>query len=446
MFPELVTGREDGFEIGAWTLLIGSTARGEASCNLSERILQIPLGPDATSRVVRAHELIHIRVSPHTRDHDVWHGSLAPRAIECAEELRVNALLSRIGFSTELLRDGSEKVGARRIAEAGDWSEAVCFLMAVVGTGSEKDFFSGIRQGCPSWLAGLRALRKRALQLLGVFDSARLGSTRRDCEGLASGFAEFTVVLATIMTQSMAARPPVTPEELRSFRRSLEPGGRRPATGRFAELLIDHTLTMAARPRSSGVPRTRASASGTVMRYPGRLITDEQQRAFGERRTVHGGVVVIDQSGSMDVDPTEMAALLRLAPNALVIGYSHRPGAGGSSPNAWILANRGAVAVECPTGNVGNGVDGPVLDWAIARRRANEPVVWVTDGQVTDSHDHPCDELTTYCANLVRRHGIRMVSSLQESGRWLRPIRLVEGSNWPSFGRVGRKVLELQRN
>ena len=65
VFPELVTGREDGFASRPWTVKAGSTQRGEASCNLTERILEVPLGRDATSRVIRAHELMHARVSPH---------------------------------------------------------------------------------------------------------------------------------------------------------------------------------------------------------------------------------------------------------------------------------------------------------------------------------------------------------------------------------------------
>jgi len=133
--PELVTGREDGFGDAAWTVKSGSTRRGEASCNLSERILEVPLGLDATSRVVRAHELMHARVSPHRIEHYNVLEEMAPRALECAEELRINTLIARLDFDVALLRDGSEKSGARCIAEGGDWSEAICFLMAVLGTG-----------------------------------------------------------------------------------------------------------------------------------------------------------------------------------------------------------------------------------------------------------------------------------------------------------------------
>ena len=123
----------------------------------------------------------------------------------------------------------------------------------------------------------------------------------------------------------------------------------------------------------------------------------------------------------------------------------HRPGDLGATPNAWVLVNRGRVAVHWPDGNVGNGVDGPALRWALARRRDGEPVVWVTDGQVTDSHDHPCDELTRECAELVREHRIRLVHGIDEVPRALRAPRPLVSPELASFGRVGRQLKEMAR-
>ena len=119
VFPELVYGRRDGFEQGRWTVESGEARRGGASCNLSERCLRVPQDDDAVARVVRAHELMHIRVSPHRREHVPDEG-LPERALECAEEFRVNRLLSLLGFDTGLLCDGSEKLGARRLAESAE--------------------------------------------------------------------------------------------------------------------------------------------------------------------------------------------------------------------------------------------------------------------------------------------------------------------------------------
>ena len=176
------------------------------------------------------------------------------------------------------------------------------------------------------------------------------------------------------------------------------------------------------------------------MRYPSRLLTDDRKRAFAKRVSVHGGIVVIDQSGSMDIDETTLAALLRVAPNAIVVGYSHRPGDVGRTANAWMLANRGAVATSFPSGNVGNGVDGPVLRWAIGERRGSEPIVWVTDGQVTDSHDHPDELLTLECARLVTGARIRLVRHLDRAGRALTSGQPTQPSTWAEFGRLGRKM------
>jgi hypothetical protein len=367
---------------------------------------------------------------------------LAARALECAEELRVNTLVARLGFDVALLRDGSERNGAQRLAEADDWSEALCFLMAVLGTGAEKEYLAGIRKAKPSWLPALRAVRKRALAMMVGFTTTSLGATRLNGERIPSGYFDATVALARILTPAMSARVPSTSEELRQFRRSLEPGGRRPPSGRFAPLRFDEAIVMSARARSAGVRRARPHSAGVVMRYPSRLLTDELRRAFAQRIAVHGGIVIIDQSGSMDIEEEELRSLLRTAPDALVVGYSHRPGDLGLVPNVWILANRGAVALNLPTGNVGNGVDGPVLEWAIARRRGSEPLVWVTDGQITDSHDHPDGQLTKECAHLVRVARIRLVRDLEQAGRALHLNQPTKRSSWPEFGRLGRKLME----
>jgi hypothetical protein len=180
------------------------------------------------------------------------------------------------------------------------------------------------------------------------------------------------------------------------------------------------------------------------MRYPSRLLTDHHKRAFATRTTVHGGIVIIDQSGSMDIDAHALSTLLQRAPDALVVGYSHRPGDIGATPNVWILADRGSVARTVPSGNIGNGVDGEVLEWALRRRHGTEHIVWITDGQVTDSHDHPDDRLSVHCAVLVRRHRIRLVKELSGAATALSAGRTPERMAWPQFGRVGRKLLELQ--
>jgi hypothetical protein len=314
--------------------------------------------------------------------------------------------------------------------------------MAVLGTGAERDFINGIRHSAAPWLPALRNVRKRALEIFSQ-DTRILAATHLDDAGLPSGYACSTLALARILTQSAAARVPISVDELKAFRRSLEVGGRRPPTGVFAPLVVDETLHPEALRRGRGDRAWRASTTGVAMRYPGRLLTDDQRRAFAHQVPRHGGVVVVDQSGSMDVAPDALQALVREAPHALVIGYSHRPGDRGSTANAWVLCDRGEVATRSPLSNVGNGVDGPVLQWAASRRRAGESFVWVTDGQVTDSHDYPDSRLTENCAQLVMRYRIRLVRELSDAAHVLRSNRPTPASRLASFGRVGQRLQEM---
>ncbi len=89
IYPELVAGRDDD-EWRAWTILEGSTSRGEASCNLHDRVLEVPLGGGEQARVVRAHELMHARVSPRV-DH----------LIKALDEVALRVLEVRRGVARE---------------------------------------------------------------------------------------------------------------------------------------------------------------------------------------------------------------------------------------------------------------------------------------------------------------------------------------------------------
>ena len=73
-------------------------------------------------------------------------------------------------------------------------------------------------------------------------------------------------------------------------------------------------------------------------------------------------------------------------------------------------------------------------------------MVWITDGQVTDSHDHPDLELTRECALLVHRHGIRLARDVAEATKVLRRNRPMTRSGLAAFGRLGRCLLEITGN
>jgi hypothetical protein len=123
-----------------------------------------------------------------------------------------------------------------------------------------------------------------------------------------------------------------------------------------------------------------------------------------------------------------------------VLGYSHAPGSTGV-PNAWILAERGRASRTVRTGNVGNGVDGPALRLAIARRVSGEPIVWICDGQVTDSGDHADLRLARECADLAIRHRVQMVRTVEGALRVLSSrTPCLGGGMGLLLGRVGASV------
>jgi len=439
VFPELVTGRRDGFRQKSWKIEVGSPIRGGASCNLSEHILRVPTGTTETERVVRAHELAHVRMSPYLPAHIPSGGDVSPWALECAEEFRVNLILNLLGYDVGLLRDGTERVGGQRIAHAGSWDEAVCFYLAVAGTGAESDYLRGIRSVQPTWASALKSLKKQIARVVGDLEISTIVDTRLGDDGVPAGYQRVTVALATLISRTMSAAAPSDADSLRLLRRSFEPGARRAPSGVAAPLVFDEAMPFVTRRVQRASRRWRPSTTGTVMKYPDRLLTDPSRRAFGRKSPAAGGVVVIDQSGSMDVTTGEIERMLVSAPHALIIGYSHRPGDLGSTPNVWILARDGRVVAGARTGNIGNGVDVTVLRWAIHQAQRREVVVWVTDGQVTDSHDHPCHMLSLECALMVRQHRIRMVRTLEE----VRPALRGRPGNYTGFGRVGRELSQL---
>lgn len=426
--PELLCGRRDRPAGGVWHVEIGAARRGDAWTDLQDLLMRAPFAGGEHGRLIRAHELMHARVSPIAPALvDVW-DDLHPRAVECAEEFRVNLLLTRAGFDLGELRDGSETLTGERLAAAAAWEELAFFSAALCGSRALGDLVRGVRRVSPEWAKACRTLERELRRAVRRWSTDAVAATLPDDNGLPLGFARHTRRLAEIV-DAWGRHGPQT-----ATRRS----GRPRATGVFAPIVLDTSVELD-RVVRGGFARTHARAAwGRRVVRPDRIVTDPARRVFEQPTRGCGGVVVVDQSGSMSIAASELAALLAAAPGALVVGYSHAPGTHGV-PNAWVLADRGLAASAVRPGNVGNGVDGPAIRYALARRRGAEPVLWVTDGQVTDSADHADMALAGECARLVLRHGIRMVRSVAEAIERLRAGRAPSGQP-RLLGRVAAAV------
>jgi hypothetical protein len=439
-----------------WTIEPGGTQRGTASTEFHSGkrtgTMTVPLIGSERARVIRAHEMMHAKISPiWEHSEDAWERTMAseklagipPRAIECIEELRVNHLIGTIGFDVDQLADGSELNGGRELATAGEWQETVLFSCAVMGGKAFSQFNLGVHKVRPEWSVLLTQMRNDVKRFLQAGNNLEFASTHLNDEGCPAGWMMFTEGVWAIVRRYAEFDDP-DPETVAAMKKNLRdrgPGSRRAPTAKFAPLVWDKSLKLLEGVQGNLGKGKIASSTGKHIAYPSRMITDPKKRIFSQRARGSGGVILVDQSGSMDLETHHIDALLRKAPGLTIVGYSHRPGSSGT-PNVWVIAKGGRRSSSLPSGNIGNGVDGPVLRWGIDQRRAGEPLIWVCDGQVTDSNDHPSEKLTNQCAELVRLNKITMVKTVEDAIKVLRTRSFGNAvKTLPQFGRVGRAML-----
>ena len=156
--PELFT-RKDIRNTGGWDVGNVRAVRGEPYITVAGRIMRVPLDDSDLARAIRAHEQVHVKVSPQDLSpyiNDVTGDS----AIRAAEEARVNLIASMLGFPMKSLVTGSEKFDGELLADNNAWSEAVFAVAASVHTGSLNPIIVGIRRNAPVWADSLRDIAK----------------------------------------------------------------------------------------------------------------------------------------------------------------------------------------------------------------------------------------------------------------------------------------------
>ena len=422
--PEFLRPRKD-VEGAPWSVQEGSPVRGDAWTNFHDRLMRVPFGGDDFSRVVRAHEMMHAQVSPidksgiDTLGYDM-------RVMECSEEFRVNTLIKRAGFDVDLLRDGSESRTGERIAERDDWREAVCFLAAVAGTKAAQDYLRGVQRANEEWARSLRQVQKALVKCAKGIGNHVMGSTLPDASysgNLPTGFTHATRQFAQIVQAAITAgdktvetfdgdpidgvTEEVSEESVKNAMDSLT--GK---AGKFATLLLDTAVPLPNHVKGNLGRKRIATNIGRSPRRINRVLTDPERRIFDKKTKGMGGIVLIDQSGSMSLSTEDIWSIVNAAPGCVIIGYSHSAGST-STPNTWVLADRGKVCEKVREGNGGNGVDGPALRFALSKRKTGEPVIWVCDGVFTDgAADQQYPNLTEECVALVIRHGVHMVNNV----------------------------------
>jgi hypothetical protein len=163
--------------------------------------------------------------------------------------------------------------------------------------------------------------------------------------------------------------------------------------------MTEHAAATAAQRRTLAVPA--GSRLGAIRRS----LTDGRCYRRNVTRAAKGGTVLIDTSGSMNLEPEQVHAVLAALPAATVAIYSGAHDKGTVSVIAKDGKCASAAAIKRRIAEVGGGniIDGPALRWLAAQA---EPRLWVCDGIVTGCHDAAAAHLDDEAGAIVARHRI----------------------------------------
>ena len=462
--PEMI-GRKDGAndEPAEWKVQPCAAERGAPMTAVLLRTMIAPIQDFELDRVIRAHEMMHAKVSPGDRTPWAARGIATERGLVTAEEARVNFLTAKAGFDLDVLEDGTEQNAGERIAARGDWAEAVYFTAAISGCGGLNKYLVGIRRHRPAWGPRLRRIHQLIQKELRRIDreerdlaSTRTISGRTDPEKeLIEGY--FHTESIGEWLDRLAEEPHKEPEDsdprggdvVGTTRTSGEPplskrglDGQRPLrrseAGSWAQLNVKHQNLTRHVPGGLGKYRI-ASNSGRNPRRITRMITDPHKRIFDRKISGDGGVVLIDHSGSMDLAEKDVLEIMEAAPGCTVACYSTNDWDRNGRPNLWVLGAGGRMTTTIPRSRGGNGVDHPALVWAIEQRqRRNEPVIWVTDGGVMGPGQSYKHQLAMQCIKTVQRSDVLIRNSVKNAVELLADLarRKQVKQRWPRNFRI----------
>ena len=474
--PNIITRRDR--PVGRWTAEECAPRRGEAKTNLIGRRIYAPVGDTPLERVVRAHELMHAKITP-AEDLDKWLARKVAtfEALQAVEEVRVNYGIQKAGFNLDDLTDGNEDADGEYSAINGEWRNAVLFAIATAGTAGGKKFLVGVRRHNKQWADALQKIQKHIWKQIVGADTGKVGRKRVRKEEVFSteearnglyprGFswterwAEYVDRLAEIPPKTASPNKKSAKKGKTEDSDGASSAGNEGADGdegedgdedksiadkgdsSYADTLRDlrplrpeggsetwsklvwgkTQLTAVSKGRLG--KRRVAMAYGRNPRRIGRLYTDPQRRVFDHERRAKGGIVLIDGSGSMSLTRENVLDILKVAPGATVAIYSDMD-EGAGAPNIHLLAKDGKCVEErnMPEFGAGNGVDLPALEWAIEQRKGKKtPVVWVTDGGVCVPNGGWNQMLAKVCIQTAKRNNVICVDHVEDAVKQLQAL------------------------
>jgi hypothetical protein len=226
--PELFT-RSDIRNSGGWKVGVARAVRGEPYITVSGRVMKVPLDDSQLAKAIRAHEQVHVKVSPQGIGEYIT-DILPEDTLRSAEEARVNLIATMLGYPMKAMIAGSEKHEGKLMAQADMWRECVLAVASSVHTGAINPLLSGVRSVAPEWASSLkdiskeiikfqkdqvRNIKKREYGVRNTSDSIALktyGSTHQEDDDTIIHGMKYTIELSLLLES--IAQMPVPPKDI----------------------------------------------------------------------------------------------------------------------------------------------------------------------------------------------------------------------------------------
>ena len=438
-----------------WDPFATDTPSGYVTYTETEGEIHVPYGADPVSLMIQAHELAHVRYSA-----KVWPNlkialsrltSLASTTnaiVGYAEDMRIAALAGRLGIKTlpefgDKLDQPSINAWVKSFVD-GDVPEvraqkAIRFILndhtkVVESIGLDLTTLQQ-RANAERYIVHCARYIHELLSHKSDSDGAKSDSSDKskgkgesegaagdeqseqekgDADGLSdaeaddAGVIDLSKLTLPDVRQAMlkSVPAPVDTEKLiQTFQHTLDTADWIPVTTIDRKPLVRRAAQATRKGR-------KLSETGVALGSAYDAVSPNERRPFvAKRKGGAGGLtVLIDCSGSMRIQDSQLEQLLLNHPQGVVVTYSSRASA--NTAVVRVIASHGRLAATKDfRDNLanGNGCDGPVLEW-LAKQSGER--VWVCDGIITGACDRPVSYDWNARDAWLKAHRIKQFDSL----------------------------------
>jgi hypothetical protein len=406
---------------------------GTGSVDFKSSTITVPLTADPDGRMTRNHEMLHVKFSP--KSPPKLPEGVDPMVYQACEDYRVNVRGENVGIIQDAPRLNQDDIGKWRAAWKDKPLVAATALMAsLTNREDHKALYAAAKEDFDE---------KEFSELTYARNCAAREINKRRNPGPKSA-----VTAAQYLSRLLTPPPPPPKSESGDgksgpdggeIQKAVDEGNKklmRMARGgeksKVIEKMVEHEYRHGSKPELTRVEGTdwgemriremprpllfpakmksrrwKPTTDGSAFRYPQRWAADMSGFAFKGIKE-GGATVLIDVSGSMHLEESQILEIMRYMPASLIATYSGRHTEG----ELRIIAKKGRRAVERDFRYAGgNVIDGPALLW-LAKQKG--PRYWVSDGGVTGVHQAMTPTLIAECVLICERYHIMRIDSVDE--------------------------------